>query len=108
MDPDSGTVAAAYGIARGASTVPGFSTIESTLASGSAVRPPTLPEGTTGALLADSVGVGALGGERFAVAFVNDSGGRHVVAGLVRENGGDLELEASAEVVSLDAFRKKN
>lgn len=94
VDPDSGTVAAAYGIVRGASAVAGFSTIASTLASGSEVRPLALPEGASGALSADSVGVGALGGERFAVAFVNDNGGQHVVAGVVRPGGGGLELDA--------------
>lgn len=99
VDPDSGTVAAAYGIVRGASSVPGFSTIESGLGSGSAIQPLSLPAGTSGALLADSAGVGALGGERFAVAFVNDSGGRHLVAGVVDADGSGFELDVAGDVL---------
>ena len=76
IDPDSGTVAAVYGLRRGASSVPGFSTIASTLGSGSEVRP--LEHSRP--LLADSAAVGALGGDRFVIAFMNESGGRHLVA----------------------------
>jgi hypothetical protein len=99
IDPDSGTVAAAYGIIRGASTVPGLSTIDSGLASGSGIRPLSLPETATGSLLAASAGVGALGGERFAVAFINEVGGRHLVAGIARPQGDGFELEVDAEVL---------
>lgn len=98
IDPDSGTIAVAYGLRRGASSVPAMSTIEATLASGSAVSPLALPAGNA-QLFADSVGVGALGGDRFAVAFVNESGGLRLVAGIAASSGRGLELHASEEVL---------
>lgn len=101
IDSDSGTVAVAYGLRRGASSVPGMNTVDSTLATGSSVGPLTLPAGDPRILLADSVGVGALGGDRFAVAFVNDSGARRVIAGIAKPRGDGFELAASDDVLRL-------
>ena len=100
IDPDSGTIAIAYGLRRGANSVPAMSTVEATLASGGAVSPILLPEGDGRVLFADSVGVAALGGDRFAVAFVNGSGAERVVAGIASASGARFELRASADVLS--------
>ena len=99
VDPDSGTVAVAYGLRRGASSVPGLSTVANTLAAGSTVNELSLPANDPRILLADSVGVGALGGDRFVVAFMNDSGARRLIAGIAKPRGDGFELEANDDVL---------
>lgn len=99
VDPDSGVVAAAYGLGD-TQSVPGFSQIKSDLGSGSAAAELPLA-GATGSVLADSVGIGALGGDKFAVAFYNKSGvNKRLVAGVVQESGSGFELAVEPEIIS--------
>jgi hypothetical protein len=98
VDPDSGVVAAAYGLGD-TQSVPGFSRIASDLGSGSAASELSL-SGATGSLLTDSVGVGALGGDKFAVAFYNKSGvNKRLVAGVVQESGSGFELAVAPDIL---------
>lgn len=99
IDPDSGTVAVAYGIARASGSVPGLSTIDGALSSSMPIAALQTPEGAA-AILSDSIGVGALGGDRFAVAFINTSGARRMVAGTVDSQGDGFALVASEAMLA--------
>lgn len=100
-DPTSGALAIAYSINR-APAVVGFRVLDNDLPAGGSAGAVKLAGNSDAALLADSVGVGALGAGKFAIAFFNLDGAQHrVVAGTMDANTGTLRVVESVRTGGL-------